>query len=157
MTLQRRLQLVSGLRRMPMLKVAFASSDMRRVNQHFGSAGSFVIYGVGEESVCCIEACEFDHVEMDGNEDKLVAKIAALEGCVAVYSEAVGASAVRQLKARGIQPVKVMHGASISKLLSLLQDELQQGPTGWLARAIEGEMGDDPGRFDQMEAEGWQE
>ena len=33
-------------------------------------------------------------LDMDGNEDKLSVKIAALEGCIAVYSQAVGASAI---------------------------------------------------------------
>ena len=139
------------------LKVAFATSDMRHVDQHFGAAQSFAIYAVDLEHVCLVEASEFGRLDMDGNEDKLAAKIAALDGCVAVYSQAVGASAIGQLKAKGVQPVKVSPGAEISDLLESLQDELRQGPSSWLAKAIAATMPVDPGRFDQMEAEGWEE
>ena len=139
------------------LKVAFATSDMKHVDQHFGAAQSFAIYAVDMDQVCMVEASEFGRLDMDGNEDKLAAKIAALDGCVAVYSQAVGASAIGQLKAKGVQPVKVSPGAEISDLLESLQDELRQGPSSWLAKAIAATMPVDPARFDEMEAEGWEE
>ena len=90
-------------------------------------------------------------------EDKLAVKIDALDGCIAVYSQAVGASAINQLKAKGIQPVKISPGADISGLLAALQEELRQGPGSWLARAIQQATPADPSRFDQMEADGWEE
>ncbi|MGD8914409.1 MAG: NifB/NifX family molybdenum-iron cluster-binding protein [Candidatus Thiodiazotropha sp.] len=139
------------------LKVAFATSDMKHVDQHFGAAQSFAIYAFDQEKSCLVEAVEFGKLEMDGNEDKLVVKIDALAGCIAVYSQAVGASAINQLKAKGIQPVKISPGAAISGLLASLQDELKQGPGSWLARAIQNAMPADPSRFDQMEADGWEE
>ncbi|MET0048130.1 MAG: NifB/NifX family molybdenum-iron cluster-binding protein [Sedimenticola sp.] len=139
------------------LKVAFATSDMKHVDQHFGAAQSFAIYAVDQEKVCFVEANEFGKLAMDGNEDKLAAKIAALDGCIAVYSQAVGASAIQQLKAQGIQPVKVSPGSEIRELLANLQDELRQGPSSWLAKAIASTIPVDPSRFDQMEEEGWEE
>ncbi|MCG7960413.1 MAG: NifB/NifX family molybdenum-iron cluster-binding protein [Candidatus Thiodiazotropha taylori] len=139
------------------LKVAFATSDMKRVDQHFGAAQSFTIYALDQQKVCFVEAVEFGKLDMDGNEDKLVAKIDALKGCIAVYSQAVGASAINQLKMKGIQPVKISPGASISSLLESLQQELREGPGSWLARAIKNTMPADPSRFDEMEQEGWEE
>ena len=137
------------------LKVAFASTDMKHVNQHFGSAESFVIYAVDPEHCKMLEVAQFGELAQDGNEDKLVVKMSALEGCIAVYSQAVGASAVRQLKAVGIQPVKVTAGAEIPDLLESIQDEVRSGPGTWLARAIETQKPSDPNKFDEMEAEGW--
>ncbi len=139
------------------LKVAFATTDMKYVNQHFGSAESFVIYEVDMENTAMLEAVQFGQLKQDGNEDKLTVKLDALDGCIAVYSQAVGASAVAQLKARGIQPVKVSPGSGISDLLKSLQEELSSGPGAWLARAIESQKPVDPDRFDEMEAEGWEE
>jgi nitrogen fixation protein NifX len=104
-----------------------------------------------------LEVAQFGQLAQDGNEDKLTAKMNALAGCVAVYSQAVGASAVGQLKSRGIQPVKVSAGASIEELLASLQQELRAGPAAWLARAIESQKPVDPTRFDQMESDGWDE
>ncbi len=171
MTLQRRLHLVgcntedSWLE--TALKVAFATSDMVHVDQHFGAAQSFVIYAVDQGRSCFLEAVEFgaqeepseapDMEATGNNEGKLADKITVLEGCIAVYSQAVGASAINQLRARGIQPIKVSSGTLISGLLVSLQEELRRGPSSWLARAIESTMPSDPFRFDQMEEEGWQE
>lgn len=161
MTLQRRLQLVGcNIEDQWMetaLKVAFATSDMKHVDQHFGAAQSFAIYAVDQDKACLLEANEFGELSMDGNEDKLAAKIDVLDGCIAVYSQAVGASAIGQLKAKGIQPVKVSPGAVITELLTALQEELVQGPSSWLARAIQDSMPADPSRFDSMESEGWEE
>jgi nitrogen fixation protein NifX len=161
MSLTRRLQLVGCTTEdkwmATALKVAFATSDMKSVDQHFGAAQSFAIYALDQEKACFVEAIEFGKLDMDGNEDKLAAKIDALDGCIAVYSQAVGASAINQLKAKGIQPVKISPGAQISGLLSALQEELRQGPGSWLARAIQSSMPADPSRFDQMEADGWDE
>ena len=100
---------------------------------------------------------QFGALEMDGNEDKLVGKIAALDGCIAVYTQAVGAYAVGQLQRNGIQPVKVTPGASVPDLLESLQEQLRAGPSAWLARAIEAQKPVDPQRFHDMEAEGWEE
>ena len=139
------------------LKVAFASTDMEHIDQHFGAAESFAIFAVTPDEVQLIEATQFGKLEMDGNEDKLDAKIKVLDGCVAVYSQAVGASAVAKLKAANIQPVKVSAGADIRELLNALQDELRQGPSAWLAQAIKRMQGVTSQRFDAMEAEGWDE
>jgi nitrogen fixation protein NifX len=139
------------------IKVAFASTDMKVVNQHFGSAESFAIYAIDMEHIQLLEVNQFGQLIQDGDEDKLVAKLNVLEGCAAVYSQAVGASAVAQLTSRGIQPVKVSQGAEILYLLKSLQEELRSGPTAWLARAIESQTPVDPTRFDTMEDEGWDE
>lgn len=138
-----------------MMKVAFASSDRKVVDQHFGSACSFVIYGVDLERTQLLTVSEFAELSVDDTEDKLSAKLALLEGCIAVYCRACGASAVRQLIELGIQPVKVSEGALIQELIQNLQQELNEGPSSWLAKALQRSktMGDAP--FDSTEAEGW--
>jgi nitrogen fixation protein NifX len=140
------------------LKVAFASRDRRHVDQHFGAAEAFAIYAVEVESAALLEVVQFldaSHESQDGNEGKLAAKIALLEGCVAVYCQAVGASAIRQLLAQGIQPIKVREGARVDDLIAQLQQEWLSGPTSWLAKAIRGPG--DESRFAAMAAEGWRE
>jgi nitrogen fixation protein NifX len=139
------------------VKVAFASTDMKHVNQHFGAAESFAVYAVDLERSALLEVVQFGVLAMDGNEDKLAGKIAALDGCIAVYTQAVGASAVAQLKGKGIRPVKVTPGASVPDLLESLQEQLREGPSAWLARAIEAHKPADPDRFREMEAQGWEE
>jgi nitrogen fixation protein NifX len=139
------------------VKVAFASSDRTRVDQHFGAALGFAIYRVGPGGYSLLEVAEFDRLDMDGNEDKLGAKIDALEGCVAVYCQAIGASAIAKLRARGVQPIKVAPETQVSSLLHALKRELRDGPSAWLQRAIEQQTPRSPSRFDAMASEGWQE
>jgi nitrogen fixation protein NifX len=143
------------------IKVAFATADLRRVDQHFGAAQAFALYAVDRHGCEMLEAVQFGQLDMDGNEDKLSAKLDALAGCVAVYCQAVGASAVSQLRARGVQALKVETGTPIKRLLRELQQDLADGPSAWLMRAISARQPRSPAReddkFDAMEAEGWSE
>ncbi|MCX7094198.1 MAG: nitrogen fixation protein NifX [Methylobacter sp.] len=139
------------------LKIAFATTDMETVNQHFGSAKSFAIYAVNMDDAQLLEAAQFGELSQDGNEDKLSVKLDLLSGCAAVYCQAVGGSAINQLIAKGIQPVKVHEGGKIKDLIVDLQNEMKAGPSSWLAKAINQHKSPDPGRFNQMEDEGWDE
>lgn len=163
MTLQRKLRIVNAdatngqAVEEPTVRVAFASGDRRHVDQHFGAAAGFVIYQVSATRYELLAVAQFDRLDMDGNEDKLTAKLDAITGCIAVYCLAVGASAIAQLKLRGVQPIKVTPETLISGLLRDLQRDLRQGPSAWLARAIEQQTPRSASRFDAMEAEGWSE
>jgi nitrogen fixation protein NifX len=139
------------------VRVAFTTTDLVHVDQHFGSARACAIHEVGADWSRLVEVVEFDEGRQDGNEAKLPARIDALRGVVAVFCQAVGHSAVNQLLASSIQPVKVSEGALLGELIEGLQEELRNGPTSWLARAIKRDQRDDESRFDGMEAEGWQE
>jgi nitrogen fixation protein NifX len=139
------------------IKVAFATSDMVHVNQHFGSAKSFAVYKVNPKQTALMEAAQFGELSQDGNEDKLSVKLQLLDGCAAVYCQAVGASAIKQIIANGIQPIKVHEGSTIQSLLADLQAEMSSGPSSWLAKAINQTKSTEPHRFDEMEQEGWDE
>lgn len=161
MALQRQLKLLrpdskeNGAMREQGFRVAFASADLKKVDQHFGSAERFAIYAVEKEGASLIEVFEFGQLTQDGNENKLLEKFVALEGCLAVYCLAVGPSAVRQLISLGIQPMKVQYGTLINNELMRLQQQLHDGPTGWLARALTSRKEKTDARFDLMEEEGW--
>jgi len=161
MSLTRRMQVVlSTEQSMPMetaIKVAFATTDMVHVDQHFGSAQSFAIYAVDPENFQIIEAAQFGALQQDGNEDKLAVKLKLLDGCSAVYCQAVGASAIKQIVSHGIQPIKVHEGCTINQLINDLQNEMKSGPSSWLVKAISQTKGPNIHRFDEMENEGWQE
>ena len=161
MTLQRKLKLVTDdsatADDAAAIKVAFASADRKHVDQHFGAAEGFALYQVSPTGYELLEVTQFGRLDMDGNEDKLGAKIDLLRDCVAVYCQAVGASAIGQLRTAGVQPIKVPPQTLISGLLRDLQRELQDGPSAWLARAIDQRQPQPKDRFDAMEAEGWSE
>lgn len=138
-----------------MLKVAFATDDRARVNQHFGASVGFAIFALDGERAQLVSVAEFAEESMDGNENKLPAKIAALSGCAAVYCLAVGGSAVRQLIAAGVQPIRLEEETNIERLLGELQKAVREGGVPWVEKALGRDK--DASRFDRMAEEGWQE
>lgn len=139
-----------------LLRVAFATSDLVRVDQHFGAAERFAIYAIGPDECRLVEVAEFGPRRQDGDEGKLLEKFVVLEHCAAVYCQAVGGSAVRQLLGLGVQPLKVPAGSGIAMLISQVQGEIASGVGGWVNRALVRERLE-PDRFDAMEEEGWDE
>ena len=138
-----------------MLRVAFASDDRATVNQHFGAAQGFAIYAIDADQAQLVELLEFVAEGMDGNENKLPARIAALTGCAAVYCLAVGASAVKQLLAAGVQPIRLNQAESIDSLLALIRQAITLGGISWIDRHRG--AGRDEARFARMVEENWEE
>jgi len=155
----RRLQLVWSIKQAPeaVLRIAFASTDRIRVNQHFGAAEGFAIYEVTPDKATLVGVGEFPEEAMDGNEDKLAAKVDFLAGCAAVYVMAIGASAIKKLMAAGIQPIRVGEVDAIDELLLELSGAMRNGGVAWVDRAIAAQTkAAATDRFAAMEDEGWQ-
>ena len=139
-----------------LLKLAFASDDRLRVNQHFGSATAFVMYTLTPQGATVDGFGEFPEEAQDGNEDKLLAKVDFLAGCDAVFVRAIGASAIKQLLARGVQPIRVGESDQIEDLLRDIGVALNEGGVPWIERALAArEKSTQPDRFAAMEEEGW--
>jgi nitrogen fixation protein NifX len=139
-----------------MLKVAFASDDRSTVNQHFGAAVGFAIFALDGERSQLVELAEFPPETMDGNEHKLPARIAALAGCAAVYCLAAGGSAVKQLLASGVQPIRVDDETAIEVLLKQISAAIRDGGIAWVDKAVNRPQ-NDSSRFDRMADESWEE
>jgi nitrogen fixation protein NifX len=155
----RRLQLVWSIKQEPaaVIKVAFASTDRLRVNQHFGAAEGFAIYEVTPDKATLVGVGEFAEESMDGNEDKLIAKVDFLEGCAAVYVMAIGASAIKKLMAKGIQPIRINEVDAVDDLLVEISKAMTEGGVAWIDRAVAAQTkAKAEDRFANMEEEGWQ-
>lgn len=139
-----------------MIKVAFATTDRLRVNQHFGAAEAFAIYEVTPDKATLVGIGEFAEEAMDGNEDKLIAKVDFLEGCAAVYVMAIGASAIKKLMAKGIQPIRVNEIDGVDDLLGEISKAMSEGGVAWVDRAVAAQAKKAADRFASMEEEGWQ-
>lgn len=156
MKLERHLKLSQAAKKTCTLRIAFATSDRKHVNQHFGSACSFVIYQITEAGQELVEVAEFSETEQDKNHSKLLTKLELLHGCQAVYSNAVGSAAIQQLLELGIQPMRSIPGTTIAREISELQTLWRSDPPRWLKAYIDMSQRD-PKRFDDMEQEGWSE
>jgi len=142
------------------VKAAFATSDRHQVDEHFGAASAMLIYAITPDQATVVEFAQFGDLDCDGHEDKLAAKLALLQGCAVVYCQAVGGSAIQQLLALGVQPIRVEAHTSIASLIADLQAALRSDHSpAWLNRLIRRQHQSDHAdtRFAAMEAEGWQD
>lgn len=140
-----------------LLMVAFASSDGECVNQHFGSALGFHVFGINSDKATLLATKTFPKEKKDGNEDKLKPKLAWLHGCDLVYCGSVGGSATKQLIMLGAHPIVVKGGPEIEEIITELQQELNGTMSPVLERVIRQKRGKSDDRFNEMEDEGWEE
>ncbi len=138
------------------MRVAFASNDRRTINQHFGASEGFTVYRVDADQSVLLETLSFARLAQDGTNDKLKPRVEALRHCQLVYCTAIGNAAIRELHIRGIRALRVKSGTAIQAILQLLQSDLVKAALPGAPR-IRSVPLRDPGRFDVMEAEGWQE
>lgn len=133
------------------MKVAFCTQDMKHVDAHFGWAKNIVIHDVHEQGHQLVEAIQFEgEMYEDGNEDKLVPKLAAIEDCTIVYVAAIGASGAARVVAKKIHPIKVDQPEAIDALCDRLSETLRGTPPPWLRKAL---GKDQPRTFDFEEEE----
>lgn len=140
-----------------LLKVAFATSDGECVNQHFGSARGFHVFGVSGDGATLLATKSFPKEKKDGNEDKLKPKLAWLYGCDLVYCGSVGGSATKQLITLGAHPVVVKGGPEIEEVIEEIQAELNGTLSPMLERVVRQKAPKKADRFAEMEDEGWEE
>jgi len=138
-----------------LLMVAFATSDGECVNQHFGSAQGFHVFGISGQEATLMATKAFPKEKKDGNEDKLKPKLAWLHGCDLVYCGSVGGSATKQLVMLGAHPVVVKGGPDIEEIIEELQVELNGALSPMLERVVKQKGRKSDNRFDEMEDEGW--
>jgi len=141
-----------------MIRVAFATQDVEKVNLHFGAADRLAIYEVRAGAADLVAVADFQQAEMKGEnkdkalpagassapldpdasqpEDKVIAKLEFVEGCAAVYAASIGASSIKRLLALGIQPIMVDNGHDIMDLLNEVSLGIVHGGLSWVDRAV---------------------
>ena len=117
------------------MKVAFASSDGLQVNQHFGQATAFHVWDIQLGGAQCIGRIEQPARDLE-DEDHILAKATALEGCSIACSVQIGGPAAAKLVARHIHPMKTNTEVPIAELVEKLQNVLRGDAPPWLAKAM---------------------
>jgi nitrogen fixation protein NifX len=121
------------------MKIAFATRDNIHINAHFGWAKKVDVYEVSPDGYQFLETINFDgNLLEDGNEDKLVPKVAALADCTIVYVSAIGGSAAARLIRKRVTPVKAQSEEDkIAEVLQKLVQTLKGNPPPWLRKALQ--------------------
>ncbi len=117
------------------MRVAFTSSDGRMIDEHFGMASRFHVWEVGPdraEPVGSVAAI----TTSDDEEDRISARVSAIEGCTLVYTVRIGGPAAAKLVARRVHPMKTGEETPICEVVARLQEVLKGRPPPWLRRAM---------------------
>jgi nitrogen fixation protein NifX len=156
----RRLRLIDGAGAAPvvkedgLMKVAFATNDLKRVDAHFGGAKQMVFYEITGETSRLIEAVQFDHHSAeDGahdpsdNDDRLGPKVDSLKGCSLLFVLAIGGPAAARVIGLKVHPIKLPAVETIPDVISRVQGMLKGNPPPWLRKVLQ----DDSHKMDFLE------
>ncbi len=128
------------------MKVAFASTDGRHVDEHFGRAGMFRIYEFTKDGYTDLGPRVFAEgrdavVESTRGQGSLHEfavedKVVKLADCKVVYITAIGGPSAARLTKHGMMPVKVAEGSDIETLAGLLMEAIRPSPPPWLRKLL---------------------
>jgi nitrogen fixation protein NifX len=127
-----------------LMKVAFATNDLKRVDAHFGGARQMVFYEIAADSAHLLEAIQFDHFSAedgahspDDGDDRLGPKIDALKGCALLFVLAIGGPAAARVIGQKIHPIKLASAEAITDVIARVQAMLKGNPPPWLRKALQ--------------------
>ncbi|MEW5727061.1 MAG: nitrogen fixation protein NifX [Pseudomonadota bacterium] len=124
------------------MRIAFATHDRSRCDAHFASARTFLFYDVGPDDHTFLEAVQFDNVSDEGGrhqedgDDRLAAKIAALDGTAILFVRAIGGPAAARVVRARVHPIKLPEDEAISAVLDRIRGMLKANPPPWLRKAL---------------------
>lgn len=129
------------------MRVAFATTDGKHVDEHFGRCGTFAIYEISKEGYTFVEMRRFAKGRDTGIEETkgkgiiheglVQKKVDRLADCRIVYLTDIGGPSAARLSRRGMMPVKVKEVVSIEESIHRLLDTVKASPPPWLKRAME--------------------
>jgi nitrogen fixation protein NifX len=124
------------------MRVAFATQDLATVDAHFAGARNLAIYEVSDSASRFVEAIQFDVTsKQDGahaeeGEDRITARVEALEGCTLLFVQAIGGPAAARVVSQRIHPVKLAQPEPIASVIDRLRTMLSGSPPPWLRKAL---------------------
>lgn len=143
------------------MKVAFATTGGKAIDEHFGRAGSFAIHDVTPEGSTFVELRRVAEGDLDtdvvttrgmgpAHDDAIATKIGKLADCKIVYFSEIGGPSAAKLVQRGIMPLKADAGTSIEAAAETLVETMRTRPAPWMRKALAGEACDGPGDPDNI-------
>ncbi len=128
------------------MRVAFATTDEKTIDEHFGRAGTFAIYEITEAGYRFIEMRKFaqgqdkaivDTKDMGPLHDSAVqGKVERLADCKLIYLTEIGGPSAARLVKKGIMPMKVKEPIPIQTALDQLEDMIKKSPPPWIKKAM---------------------
>lgn len=120
------------------MKIAFCTTDMETVNQHFGRADRVAIYEVDDKEYSLAEVREFVPIDPENSDHNVdtETKAKSLQDCAILYVAEIGGPAAAHVIKNKIHPIKVNDPVSIVEVLENLKAKLGDNPAPWLKKAM---------------------
>ncbi len=129
------------------MKVAFATTDGARVDEHFGRAAKFAIYEFTKDSFKSLGERIFSDEGRDAavegtkglgaeHDAAAAAKVEKLADCSIIYITSIGGPSAARLGRKGIMPVKVKEGTAILDSAEALMRTIKKSPPPWLKKLL---------------------
>lgn len=129
------------------MKIAFATTDGKNVDEHFGRAGMFAIYDMTCDGHHFVEIRKFadgmdwsvtDTRDMGPLHDSAVqSKVDRLGDCKLIYLTEIGGPSAARLVKKGIMPMKMKEPISIETALLQLEETIRKSPPPWIRKALQ--------------------
>jgi nitrogen fixation protein NifX len=128
------------------MKVAFATTDGKNIDEHFGRAGMFAIYEITVGGHRFVEMRKFadgmdmavvDTKDMGAlHDDAVQNKVDRLADCKLIYLTEIGGPSAARLVKKGIMPMKMKEIVTIESALGQLLETVKKSPPPWLRKAL---------------------
>lgn len=115
--------------------IAFASTNGKNIDQHFGWSKEFYLYEVKEDNSSFLEVVDSSK-EIEDEKEKLDYKIDSINRADILYCTQIGPTASKMVQSSKIHPVKVAENLSIKEAITNLQEMLKNNPPLWLLRIL---------------------
>jgi len=115
------------------MKIAFASSDGKNIDQHFGWSKTFYLFDIDRDNFNLIKLIDSSQ-EIENEQEKLNYKIKTIEDADIMYCTQIGPTASKMLQSAGIHPVRVASGEQIVNAISQIHNMLKENQPMWLIR-----------------------
>lgn len=118
----------------PTLQIAFASTDGKTVDGHFGSCEKFYIYSLDAEQ---IQHIDVRNAEGGRGSEKNAFRAQIIKDCQLMFCAAIGGPAAAKVIRAGIHPLKSKNNPTIEEQLLELQQRVSAGALPpWLAKLM---------------------
>jgi len=115
------------------MKIAFASSDGKVIDQHFGWSKTFYLFEIDKESFNLLKEIDSSQ-EIENEQEKLNYKIETIKDADIMYCTQIGPTASKMVQSAGIHPVRVENGEQISDAVKQIHNMLEENSPMWLLR-----------------------
>lgn len=119
------------------MKIAFATKDGIKINDHFGHAKSFAIYEITPDSYTFLENREVKAQTggLSEEDDKIDSRVKIILDCAIVYVAQIGGTAAAKVIKNKIHPMQAKNEEEIEETLERLKVVLASPPP-WLRKVL---------------------